>query len=212
MKIFIIGANGQIGKHLVQLLKDTPHHIKAMVRKQKQIENMKDLGADEVVFGDLEGDFSHMVEGSDIIIFTAGSGGDTGDDKTITVDLNGAWKTIEAAEAYNIPRFILVSSLFANRPQQGPENLYEYLIVKGRVDEWLRKSTLNYTIWRPGALIDTPSTGKVSIAEHLEKPGRIPRIDVARTIVEALESEITFYRSFDLISGTNSIKEAIQSL
>ncbi|MEH7051411.1 SDR family oxidoreductase [Bacillus pseudomycoides] len=212
MKIFIIGANGQIGRYLVQLLKATPHHVKVMVRKQEQVANMQDLGADEVVIGDLEGNFSHLIEGSDVVIFTAGSGGDTGVDKTITVDFNGAWKTIEAAEAYKIPRFILVSSLLADRPQQGPDDLYEYLIVKGRVDEWLRKSTLNYTIWRPGALIDTPSTGKVSIAEHLEEPGRIPRIDVAYTIVEALEAENTFYRSFDLITGTTPIKEAIQSL
>jgi uncharacterized protein YbjT (DUF2867 family) len=48
------------------------------------------------------------------IVFTAGSGGHTGFDKTLLIDLDGAVKTIEAAEQAGVDRFIMVSALQAH--------------------------------------------------------------------------------------------------
>jgi hypothetical protein len=70
---------------------------------------------------------------------------------------------------------------------------------------------LNYTIIRPGILLNKPGTGKVSAAEDLTG-GEIPREDVAKTIVAALNEEQTFYRPFDLISGDTPITDALKSI
>jgi uncharacterized protein YbjT (DUF2867 family) len=41
-------------------------------------------------------------------------------------------------------------------------------------------SDLQYTIVKPGGLLDGPGTGKIQVAEKLER-GTIPREDVAST-------------------------------
>ena len=39
MKVLVVGANGQIGKHLVNLLKESDEHsVRALVRKEEQVE------------------------------------------------------------------------------------------------------------------------------------------------------------------------------
>lgn len=65
-------------------------------------------------------------KGCDAIVFTAGSGGKTGDDKTLLIDLDGAGKTIEAAEKAGIDRFIMVSAIQANNRDNWHHNILPY--------------------------------------------------------------------------------------
>jgi NAD(P)H-dependent flavin oxidoreductase YrpB (nitropropane dioxygenase family) len=65
-----------------------------MIRNPKQTDELKALGAREVVVADLEGDFENAYQGIDAVIFAAGSGGHTGADKTILIDLWGAIKAM----------------------------------------------------------------------------------------------------------------------
>ena len=110
MKVFVVGANGQIGKHLINLLKDSKEHtVRAMVRKKEQADAFEKVGV-ETRLADLEGSVDEIAEaakGCDAIVFTAGSGGHTGADKTLLIDLDGAAKTIEAAQKIGIKRFII---------------------------------------------------------------------------------------------------------
>jgi uncharacterized protein YbjT (DUF2867 family) len=53
MKVFVVGANGQIGKHLVHLLQESPDHTpKAMLRKEEQVKAFEKLGV-ETAMADL---------------------------------------------------------------------------------------------------------------------------------------------------------------
>src|SRR5699024_12759421 len=98
MKSLVIGANGQIGKHLITTMKN--HHAlqtKAMIRDEIQADFFHNAGAEPVIT-DLEEDIDKTAKaavGCDAVIFVAGSGPHTGTDKTILVDLNGAVKSIE---------------------------------------------------------------------------------------------------------------------
>ena len=178
MKVLVVGANGQIGQHLIQLLKENNEHtVKAMVRKEEQAEALEKLGI-ETAIADLEGSVDEIAEaakGCDAIVFTAGSGGHTGADKTLLVDLDGAVKTIEAAEKIGIKRFIMVSALQAHRRENWNEKIKPYYVAKHYADRILEQSSLTYTIIRPGGLLNEPGTGKVSAGENLEQ-----RIDPAR--------------------------------
>ncbi|WP_053363642.1 SDR family oxidoreductase [Bacillus sp. FJAT-27251] len=214
MKVLVVGANGQIGRHLVQLLKDSgKHEARAMVRKEEQQEYFRSIGV-ETVLASLEGsvdDIAQAVKGCDAIVFTAGSGGHTGLDKTLLIDLDGAAKTVEAAEQAGIDRFIMVSAIQAHRRENWSEQIKPYFAAKHYADRALLQSVLNYTIVRPGGLINEPGTGKVTAAENLER-GSIPREDVARVILHALDEERTFKRSFDLVGGGTPIAEALKAL
>lgn len=210
MKVFVVGANGQIGQHLVNLLKDSKEHtVRAMVRKSEQAEAFEELGV-ETRLADLEGSVDEIAEaakGCDAVVFTAGSGGHTGADKTLLIDLDGAAKTIEAAQKTGIKRFIMVSAIHAHRREKW-SSIKPYMVAKHHADKILEQSGLTYTIIRPGGLLNEPGTGKISIAESLES-GSIPREDVARTIMTALPMKRTFNRSFDLVSGEDLILEAL---
>ncbi|MFD2618647.1 SDR family oxidoreductase [Terrilactibacillus laevilacticus] len=213
MRVFVVGANGQIGKQIVSLLsKSDQHKVYAMVRSEEQALKYKDLGVEARV-ANLEGTVHTIAEamtGSDAIIFTAGSGGATGSDKTLLVDLDGAAKTIEAAEQAGVNRFIMVSAIQAHNRENWNESIKPYYVAKHYADKILVASSLNYTIVRPGGLVDEPGSGKVTISENLER-GYIPREDVASVIVAALDEEHTFRRSFDLTSGETRITEALKS-
>ncbi|EIJ80632.1 YhfK [Bacillus methanolicus PB1] len=214
MKVLVVGANGQIGKRLVQLIKESDKHTaRAMVRKEEQAKFFQQLGVETAV-ASLEDSVEKIAEaakGCDAIVFSAGSGGHTGYDKTLLVDLDGAVKTIEAAEKAGIKRFVMISSFQAHNRENWQESIKPYYVAKHYADRMLEQSELTYTIIRPGWLKNEPGTGKIIAAENL-KEGSIPREDVAHTILASLDEENTFYRSFDLMSGDIPISDSLKNL
>ncbi|MDM5197424.1 SDR family oxidoreductase [Fictibacillus enclensis] len=214
MKVFLVGANGQIGQKLVKLLADSSEHeVTAMIRNPEQAGDLEKIGAQTAV-ANLEGSVENLaaaVKGHDAIIFSAGSGGSTGSDKTLLVDLDGAVKVMEAAEQSGVERFVMVSALQAHNRENWNEKIKPYYVAKHYADKALEASKLNYTIVRPGGLLNEPGTGKVQAGENLER-GSIPREDVAQTVFTALTEENTFKRGFDLTSGEQSISDALKNL
>lgn len=214
MKVFVVGANGQIGRRLVQMLNNSERHtVRAMVRKEEQAEALLQSGIDAVV-ADLEGpveDIAKVARGCEATVFTAGSGGHTGADKTLLVDLDGAVKTIEACEKIGMERFIMVSALQAHRRENWNERIKHYYVAKHYADRVLKQSDLNYTIIRPGRLLNEPGTGKIAAAENLDRAS-VPREDVAATVLHALDEAHTYRRSFDLVSGEVPIPDALKSI
>ncbi|SFA94510.1 Uncharacterized conserved protein YbjT, contains NAD(P)-binding and DUF2867 domains [Lentibacillus halodurans] len=215
MKVLVVGANGQIGQHVVKQLQSSDEHtVRAMVRKEEQAEELKKKGIDAVI-ANLEGNKKSIVKaakGCEAVVFTAGSGGKTGPDKTLLVDLDGAVKTIEAAEEAGVDRYVMVSALQANNRENWNEKIRHYYVAKHYADRMLQASNLNYTIVRPGGLLNEPGTGKVNISENMEERGAVPRQDVASTVVAALPEENTYKRAFDLISGDKTIAESLKNL
>ncbi|MGR3764331.1 SDR family oxidoreductase [Rossellomorea sp. NS-SX7] len=214
MKVAVVGANGQIGKHLIDLLHDSKDFTpRAIVRNEEQLRSFQNEGIQSSLV-DLEGtveEIANGLDGTDAVVFTAGSGGHTGSDKTLLVDLDGAVKTMEAAKQAGIDRFIMVSALQAHNRENWNLSLKPYYAAKHFADKELERSGLNYTIIRPGGLLNETGTGKVFAAENLSR-GSIPREDVAKAIYSSLTEEHTVNRGFDLISGNDPIEEAIKRI
>jgi len=201
MNILVAGANGTTGKQIVEHLVEQDHNVMAMIREESQSDFFKKMGATPYM-ADLENNVEFAVEGSDAVIFAAGSGPDTGEDKTLAVDRDGAIKLIEASERNGVKRFILLSSVGTDEPTAGPDKMETYLKAKAESEERLEKSELNYTIVRPGMLNNDPESGKIIAKERLEgKMGQVSRSDVALTIVKTLENTNTFHKTFEMIGG-----------
>ncbi|HET7657706.1 MAG TPA: SDR family oxidoreductase [Bacillales bacterium] len=213
MKVLVIGANGNIGKLLVSKLSKSEHKVRAMIRDESQREELEKRGG-EVVIADLEKDFDHAFEGCNAVIFTAGSGAHTGPDKTELVDRQGAMKAVDLAKKHKIERFLIVSSMNADTPDNGPESMEHYYRAKGDADEHLLQSGLNYTIVRPGRLTNEHGKGSIVAEEKIEDRGEreIPREDVANVMINALDNENTYHRIFEVLSGDQPIDKALDSL
>ena len=120
MRVLVIGANGKIGKQVVEKLAKTEHEPVAMVRDPKQVTQFENIGAKTIV-ADLEQNFEKAFDKIDAVIFTAGSGGHTGADKTIIIDQEGAIESIDLAKKYGVKRFMIVSSMGAGNPKEAKQ-------------------------------------------------------------------------------------------
>ncbi|WP_050182966.1 SDR family oxidoreductase [Domibacillus robiginosus] len=213
MHVLVIGAAGTTGRLVVQsLAENIQHHVKAMVRKTDQMAEMEQLGA-RPVLADLEQDFSYAMNDVNAVIFAAGSGSSTGPEKTTSVDRNGAIKAIDLAVSHGINRFVMLSSMGADRPDAGPELMQHYLQAKHDADAHLMKSGLTYTIIRPGALTNEAGSGKIDAAPQLaDRTKSIARADVAGVLVQSLLAHETESRIFEIIEGDVPIAEALKKI
>lgn len=208
--ILVIGANGKTGRIVSKILRDSSDFKPfAMIRKEVQKPFFENQGI-ETRIGDLEEDFSSAFEGMDKVIFAAGSGGHTSDEKTIEVDQKGAIRAIELAEAHKLQKFVMLSAMGTDAPSK-VEGLENYLKSKKAADDFLRESKLVYTIVQPGGLTDEKGNERVVIANKLHKSGQIPREDVAHALVYALELERTKNTSFEMLSGNDDLKEEMKN-
>ncbi|WP_163654711.1 SDR family oxidoreductase [Listeria sp. PSOL-1] len=204
MNVLVIGSNGQIGRQIVKMLAlDKGFFVRAMIRDPHQAEALEKLGAKPII-ADLEQDFSYAYDAVDAVIFTAGSGGNTGPEKTIAVDQDAAIKATNIAEQRGIKRFIMISSIHAGEPDKGPESLATYLIAKGKADDHLMASKLPYTIIRPVSLTNEAATGRVDLVSDTSLT-TIPRSDVAAFTVEALTHQEAQNKIYEIASGSRDV-------
>lgn len=213
MNVLVVGANGKIGKQIVKLLQEEGTQVWAMVRKEEQAKSFEEKGI-QTKLADLEDSVESLkavLDEMDAVVFTAGSGGSTGADKTLLIDLDGAVKVMEAAEQAGVKRYVMISAFQANDRENWSEAIKPYYVAKHYADKLLTLSNLDYTIIRPGGLLDELGTGRIRWGEAIE-PGSIPREDVAKTVVAVLPEKPTYRKSFDLTSGNTPIEDAVKKM
>lgn len=225
MKVLVLGAHGQIGQLLVKKLQHSAFDVVCGLRSPKQVEDYQAQGYNSVLV-DVEKDMAQLqkaMQDIQAVVFAVGSGGKTGADKTMMVDLDGAVKAIEAAKNMSVPRFLLVSAIGSQNRElwsYGQRNLSTgnyYYAAKYYADIWLKNSNLDYTIIRPALLVNDAPQGQIDLAPNLElevaeKVRTITRSDVAETIVECLKQPNTIKQSFDLSNGSTPIAQALANL
>ena len=204
-KVLVAGAHGTTGKKIISILKQSNKYEPfAMVRKQEQIEDFEKDNV-KTVLADLEKDVSGTTKGMDRVIFAAGSGGKN----VLAVDQEGAKKLMDASKKDSIKKFVMLSSMGADNPDQASE-LKDYLKAKHNADEHLTNSGMEYTIVRPGALNNEAGNGKIQLENKLNKSGEISRQDVAETLVGSLDDSVARNKTFEIIQGDTQIKSALQ--
>ncbi|MFW6413588.1 MAG: SDR family oxidoreductase [Oceanicaulis sp.] len=210
MKVLVAGAHGAVGSHLVRALNARGHAVAAGVRKPDQFDAMREMGAEPVML-DLTTpeQFDAALSGADAVVFAAGSGGNDLE----RVDRDGAIALADHARDSGTERFVMLSSVYADRPDEGPEKLQPYLRAKKAADEHLQQSGLDFTIVRPGALTDDGPEGHIATGTHFEgEDAQISRADVAETLAEVIDHPDTAGETFEIIKGHTPIKEAVEKV
>jgi uncharacterized protein YbjT (DUF2867 family) len=213
MDVVVAGGHGKVALRLERLLSGRGETVRGLVRNRDHFDDVSAAGA-EAVLADLESDIElgPVIAGADAVVFAAGAGPGSGEARKRTMDLGGAVKLVEAAKAAGIARYVMVSSMGTDHPERASGAFGAYLEAKAQADQALRRSGLDYTIVRPGGLTDDPGTGRVDVAERLGRHGQIPRDDVAATIVAVLDAPNTIGKTFEILSGTTPVEEAIGAL
>jgi uncharacterized protein YbjT (DUF2867 family) len=213
IEVAIAGGHGKIALLLGALLVEQGHSVLGLIRDPGQEGDLHAIGV-EPVLCDLESDHdvAAAVAGADAVVFAAGAGAGSGAERKRTMDLGGAVKLIEAAKEKGVRRYVMVSAMgAADPPASGGDVFGEYLRAKAAADEALRASGLDHTIVRPGMLTDDPPSGRVRIAERLER-GEVSRADVAAVLAAVLVAPNAIGREFDLIAGETPVAEAVAAL
>ncbi|MEL6615919.1 MAG: SDR family oxidoreductase [Bacteroidota bacterium] len=206
MTVLVAGAHGAVGQHIVRQLSQAGHRVRAMIRDAAQSDLMRTLGAAPLV-ADLTGDVSGAPEGCDAVIFAAGSGGNDVEG----VDRDGAIKLIDATAAHGIDRFVMLSSIGADAPEEA-DQLQDYLRAKHEADEHLKGTSLAYTILRPTTLTNGAQTRTAHFARSLDRdavPMKVAREDVAEALVAALTVSETEGATVEMTAGETPIREGL---
>jgi len=213
-QVFIIGAAGKVGRHLVKQLADRGHRVLALHRRAGQGAELGALGATPVT-GDLTsidvGALAGQMAGSDVAVFTAGAGG-AGVEVTNAIDGRGLELAVDAARQAGVRRFLLVSAFpEAGRNKAMGEGFENYMTVKKRADVYLAATDLDWVILRPGTLNDAPGTGRIAAGPAIAY-GDIPRADVAATLVALVEHPEVRRAIIELTEGGQPVGEVIARL
>ncbi|MFC5147281.1 NAD(P)H-binding protein [Streptomyces aureoversilis] len=216
MRIVIAGGHGQIALRLERLLHARGDEIAGVIRRPEQAGALLAAGAEPVVC-DLEsasvGDLVRHLESADAAVFAAGAGPGSGIARKDSVDRAAAALFADAAEAAGVRRFLVVSSMGADRePPEGTDPVFAaYLRAKGAADADVRaRAALDWTILRPGRLTDDAGTGLVTLGESTGR-GAVTRDDVAAVLAALLDEPGTAGRTLELIGGDTPVANAVKA-
>lgn len=214
MKAFVAGATGETGRRIVQELVKRNIPVRALVRDLQQARAVLPEAA-ELVVGDVLKPDSLSAALADSTVLLCATGAKPSFDPTgpYKVDYEGTKNLVDVAKAKGIEHFVFVSSLCTSQLFH-PLNLFWLILVwKKRAEEYIQKSSLTYTIVRPGGLKneDNPNPVVMSSADTLFD-GSIPRTKVAQVCVEALFQPSARNKIVEIVAKEEAPEKSFEQL
>ncbi len=210
-RVLIIGGHGKIALRLAPLLVERGDEVTSVFRNPDHQQEVAATGATAVV-ADVEqldtAGLADLVKGQDAVVWSAGAGGGN-PARTYAVDRDAAIRSMDAAQAAGVRRYVLVCYLGAGPGHGVPEDnsFFAYAESKTAADEHLRGTGLDYTILAPGPLTMDEPTGLIAVADPGD--GRVARADVAGVIAAVLLDSSTVGRTIEFGNGDTPIAEAV---
>ena len=214
MRIVTAGGHGQIARQFGRLVTQAGHDAVGIIRNPEHIPDLQSDGVEPAIL-DLEhasvDELTEVVRGADVVVFAAGGGPDGNAARKETVDKGAAIMLADAAEAAGVRRYVMVSAMGTENADPDSDDVFQvYLRAKQAADDDVRSRDLDWTIVRPGRLTDDVPTGQVQVGQL--DSGSVTRGDVAHVLAEVLEAGNTAGKTFDVLNGDLSVKEAISTL
>jgi uncharacterized protein YbjT (DUF2867 family) len=225
-KVLVFGGTGGVGSHVVKYLLQENLPVRVFLRDAAKGSELEKQGV-ELFIGDLKTSSNTQLikamEGVKAVFSAIGTRKPFSFTEGLNqVDRNGNIKIIEAAKKAGVDRFILCSTMgvYKNRNPLKPFSLLFY--PKWEAEKYLVASGLNYTIIRPGGLVDDEQTlgaprDPVMARGQLDGEGgfngnlgRVHRADVAKAMVQSL-SQPKMHRAIYEILNRTAVKPANQS-
>ena len=202
--VLVFGGTSGCGLETVKLLRSQGRNVTVFVRPTSNREGLEPLGVSYVVGDALNAnDVTAAYASGTFDTVVSSLGGRPGQPRP---DYVGNKNINEAALAAGVGRVIQVSAIgIDDAPTVKPDasdfmgNIY---YEKKRGEDHLVESGLDYTIIRPGGLVDGPSTGNGQLAPRDSEGGSIMRADVAFLVVQAMNDDSTIGQVYNAIDLT----------
>ena len=191
MRITIFGGHGKVALLLAPLLVEAGHEVRSVIRNSDHTADVEATGATAVVSSVEEADtdaLTELLRGSDAVVWSAGAGGGN-PQRTMSVDRDAAIRSMEAAAAAGVGRYVMVSFSGSFPEHRVPEDnpFRAYQDAKIEADEHLRGTDLDWTILGPGTLTTEPGGHAVNPAATFNDGDRTSRELVAQVVVAVLD-------------------------
>jgi putative NADH-flavin reductase len=201
MKVVVFGATGTVGRLVVEQALQQGHAVTAFTRNPARMPQQHErlqIAAGDVT--DLD-PVQRVVSGQDAVIVTLGAG------RKGNVRADGTRTIVEAMERTGVRRLICQSTLGVGDSRGNLNFLWKYvmfgLLLRAayddhvRQEEYVKRSSLGWTIVRPSAFTDGPRTGRYErdfASDHKTKL-KISRADVADFLVGQLTDATYLHRT-----------------
>lgn len=210
-RILIIGGHGKIALLLAPLLVARGDDVTSVIRNPAHAADVEATGATALV-ADVEkltvDELAATLSGQDAVVWSAGAGGGNAA-RTYAVDRDAAIRSMDAAAAAGVDRYVMVSYFGAGRDHGVPADnpFFAYAEAKAAADEHLRASGLAWTILAPSTLTTDAPTGRIDV--DADESGSVSRADVAAVVAAVLAEDRTRGRTIRFNTGDQPIVEAI---
>jgi uncharacterized protein YbjT (DUF2867 family) len=213
-KIAIIGGHGKVALHLARLLTTDGHEVSSLIRNPDHSADVTSTGATPVLADveDLSVDqIAAALAGHDAVVWSAGAGGG-GAERTYAVDRDAAIRSMDAAAQAGVDRYVMVSyqGSRADHGASPDDGMFAYYEAKAAADDYLRGTTLNWTILGPSTLTLNAATGSISVGSDAR--GDTSRENVALVAAAALTDDNTVGAFIEFTDGDVPIGEAVAAI
>jgi uncharacterized protein YbjT (DUF2867 family) len=207
--VIIFGATSGGGRELARLLRKDQRNVCAVVRQSGDTADLTALGvetriADAFDAEALDKALSDIGRQAAVVSFLGG-----GFAEGHPVDGTGNINAINAAVDSGAGRFILMTSVGCGDSYDAAPDLSKQFWTdlwkeKNRGEEHLRKSSLAWTIIRPGGLRAPEPTGHGILVEDPMVTGLLHRDDLAALTYAVLDSEKTIRKTYTAVDRHQS--------
>lgn len=208
--IVVTGGSGYVGSHIVKRLVENGKPVRAMVQNERTAQNegrLRGLDIDQV-----ESDVTRpetlktIFENAEAVIHTVAIAIENGEKTYEEINTLGTVNVLEAARTAGVSRFINLSQLGADSGLP-----YRFLASKGRAQEYVAESDLDWTAFRPSVIWGPEDEFANTFAKlvaispiifpNVDKNARFEPVwveDVVTCLVNSLDDPATIKREYEI--------------
>ena len=219
MKVAITGASGKTGYRIAEEAVKKGLKVRQIIRKNSKVsEGLENLETLRVSLNNKE-ELDNALKDIDALVIATGARASLDLTGPAKVDALGVFRQLESCKRLGIKRVILVSSLCTGKLFH-PLNLFGLILIWKKIGEnFLRNSSFEWTIIRPGGLKEIEDIKSENInysKEDTQFNGSIPRRLVAKCCLDSLKNNKSINKIIEVTSSNDnkkiSFKKAMQMI
>ena len=219
MKIAITGASGKTGFRIAEEAVKKGLNVRQIIRKTSKVsDRLKNIETIRVSL-DNKKELDKSLENIDALVIATGARASLDLTGPAKVDALGVYRQLQSCKRVGIKRVILVSSLCTGKIFH-PLNLFGLILIWKKIGEnFIRNSSLDWTIIRPGGLKESEDIKLERIEyskEDTQIKGSIPRRLVAKCCIDSLKNKESINKIIEVTSSPDnkkiSFKKAMQMI